>query len=53
MVVGQKADCKILNALQLKDKIGNILREETVRLAQELEGIRDLENSVLLNLESL
>jgi len=51
--VGQKADCKILDALQLENKIGNILREETVRLAQELEGIRDLENSVLLNLESL
>jgi hypothetical protein len=51
--VGQKTDCKILDALQLKNKIGNILRVEAVRLAQELEGIRDLENSVLLNLESL
>jgi hypothetical protein len=47
------ADCKILDVLQLKNKIGNILREQTVRLAKEMEGIRDLVNSVLLNLESL
>jgi len=36
-----------------ENKIGNILREETLRLAQEMEGIRDLWNSVLLNLELL
>jgi hypothetical protein len=37
-----KATCKILDALQLKNKVGTMLREEDGEIGTTTRGIRDL-----------